>query len=142
MPSLEGVEKREGAVLYRRLILLALIIAPATAAAQFTTYIPPKSKVKDSIKAVVAAQQKARTDSTNAAALTNMKTWVDSAAGVVVPRTDSVAASIAAADTTTFANGSKAPMTASSLPLLTLIGISALGFGALLLRTPRRRVRA
>jgi len=107
---------------------------PASAAAQFTTFIPPKNKVQDSVKAVVAEQQRARADSMTAASLTNMKTWVDSAAGVVPPtRADSA---IAAVDSATFPNGSRAPMTASALPLLIVIGAASLGVGAFLLSAP------
>src|SRR3954465_6138270 len=68
------------------LILIATV--PAAAAAQFTTFITPPNPAKDSIKAAVAAEQKAITDSVSRAQIANMKTWVDSAAGIVVPPTD------------------------------------------------------
>ena len=78
----------------RRLIAIALLaVSPALAEAQFTTFIPPKNKVADSAKAVVAAVQKA--DTALSLRLTNMKTWVASAAGVVptpTSRADSLAA--------------------------------------------------
>ncbi len=131
----------------RCLLVLALVASlPGTAAAQFTTFIPPQTKVADSVKAAVATQQKVQQDSIAQAQLTNMKTWVDSAAGVTPPTTaDSVANAIAAtnsADTGAFRNGMRAPETASDLPLLVVIGIAALGLGTLLLggsRAPRTR---
>jgi hypothetical protein len=121
------------------LLVLALIASlPGTAAAQFTTFIPPQTRVADSVKAVVAAQQKVQQDSSAQAQLTNMKTWVDSAAGVTPPpvTADSVASALAATnngDTAAFRNGMRAPETASDLPLLIVIGVAALGLGTLLL---------
>src|SRR6266581_5369218 len=104
------------------LVFGLLALAPSAAVGQFTTFIPRQTKAQDSAKAAVATQQRARADSVTAAHLTNMKTWVDSASGVVVPstradslsRTDSLALPRAAAETSTFRNGSPAPMTASS----------------------------
>lgn len=132
---------------YRRLVLLALAILPGTAAAQFTTFIPPKTKAQDSVKAAVVAVQRARDDSVTVAALTNMKTWVDSAAGIAVPstradsllRADSLAHPPAVSENTTFRDGSRAPSTASNLPLLALIGAAALGLGVFLVVSPGRR---
>ena len=128
---------------HRRLIVLALIVSlPAAAAAQFTTFIPPQNKVADSVKTAVAAEQKARSDSTVNMQLTNMKTWVDSAAGIVSPpatTADSLASglpapgAVTAPDSAALAAGARAPETASVLPLLALIGATALGVGALLL---------
>jgi hypothetical protein len=118
-----------------------IVSFPAAAAAQFTTFIPPQNKVADSVKTAVAVEQKARTDSSVNMQLTNMKTWVDSAAGVVsAPRTaaDSLADSlpvskVAGVDSVALRGGARAPETASDLPLLALIGATALGIGALLL---------
>jgi cytochrome b len=127
----------------RRLIALAMIAGmPGIARAQFTTFIPPKVTVADSVKAVVAAEQKAQADSTAHAQLTSMRTWVDSAAGLTPTTTaaDSMAQSTAASttsDTMTMRNGSRAPATASLLPLLTLTGFVALLAGAFLLRGAR-----
>ena len=127
---------------YHRLITLLMIVSfPAAAAAQFTTFIPRQNKVADSVKTAVAVEQKARTDSSVNMQLTNMKTWVDSAAGVVsTPRTaaDSLAdtlpaANVAGVDSAALRGGARAPETASDLPLLALIGATALGIGALLL---------
>lgn len=70
----------------RGLLVLALTASlPAAAQAQFTTYIPPLPRTTDSAKAAVAAAEKARTDSSFAAQVAAMKTWVDSAAGVAPP---------------------------------------------------------
>ena len=128
------------------LVLAVLAGLPGTAAAQFTTFIPPQTKVADSVKAAVAAQQKTQQDSIAQTQLTNMKTWVDSAAGVTPPTTaDSVANALAATnngDTAAFRNGMRAPETASDLPLLVVIGVLALGLGTLLLgggTAPRTR---
>jgi hypothetical protein len=134
-------------VSYRRFVLLALFAcAPATASAQFTTFIPPQ-KAKDSVKAAVAAEQRAKSDSITAAAVTNMRTWVDSAAGVIAPtvaRDSTVKDSLgrAVTESTTFRDGSPAPMTASSLPLLLVLGIVSLSTAALLLNRPAGRHRA
>lgn len=134
---------------YRRFALIALIASlPASASAQFTTFIPPQ-KARDSVKAAVAADQRARADSITAASVTNMRTWVDSAAGTIAPTVgDSLnrsadSLSSAAADTMTLRNGSPAPMTASALPLLLLVGMVSLSAGAaLLVRPATRRYRA
>ena len=81
MPSRSATE--EATVSYRRLFQLALIAAfPKLAGAQFTTFIPPRAQTSDSAKAVMAAAERARTDSSVKAQLAHMKTWVDSAAGL------------------------------------------------------------
>jgi cytochrome b len=140
----------------RHLIVLALVAGvPGIASAQFTTFIPPKATVVDSVKAVVVAQKQARTDSVVNMQLTNMKTWVDSAAGVApAPMTaadsletmnamnTSVAATTTATETT-MRNGSRAPATASALPFIALLGVGVLGLGMFLLAGPRAaRTRA
>jgi hypothetical protein len=135
---------------YRRLFVLALVAGlPGIAGAQFTTFIPPRAKVVvDSAKTVVAAATVARTDSAVNMRLTNMKTWVDSAAGVAAvpaPMTaaDSLATAttVASADTsvpaTTMRNGTRAPATASALPLIALLGAATLSVGLLLLAGPK-----
>lgn len=67
----------------RRCLLLVLVsVVPAASHAQFSTFIPPKAKVPDSVAEVVAAAQKAKADSATARRIANMKTWVDSAAGL------------------------------------------------------------
>ena len=126
---------------FRRLIVLAMLAGlPGVSGAQFTTFIPPKNKVADSVKAAVVAEQKAQTDSVTHAQLTSMRTWVDSAAGLapstatasVASATDTAAA--LASDTMTMRNGTRAPATASVLPLLALTGFAALLVGAFLMR--------
>lgn len=140
-----------------RLLIIALLVAsPVVASAQFTTFIPPRNPVADSVKAVVVADQKAQADTAVAMRLTNMKTWVDSAAGLAPTSTsaadslaDSLAVNRVATDTTVAAvtsvtadtiplpNGARAPATASMLPLLVVAGGVLIAFGGLLLR--RRR---
>lgn len=128
-------------VSHRRLMLLALVLGviPRVGRAQFTTFIPPRGQAAaDSAKAVV--QQKAKTDSSVNAQLTNMKTWVDSAAGVASPPTtaaDSLTAQSnqqpVPADTAMRASGTRAPATASDLPLLALSGAGLLVIGTILI---------
>jgi hypothetical protein len=132
---------------YRCLLGFALIAGISSAAsAQFTTFIPPQTKAADSVKAVVATQQRVRADSVQRVQLTNMKTWVDSAAGVVAPpvatRADSLMGSppdsltrskVATDSAPTLKNGARAPETASDLPLLALLGAMGLGIGTVLL---------
>jgi hypothetical protein len=138
---------------YRRLFLLALLGAlPTISWAQFTTFIPPQNKLADSTKTVVVAQQRAQTDSVMRIKLTEMKAWVDSAAGsVVMPATaaDPTATPTPiptppVRDTAAFGNakvdsairarhGDRAPNTASDLPMLALIGSVALAIGTVLL---------
>ena len=75
--------------------------------------------------------------------MTNMKAWVDSAAGVPVPayvgRVDSAALANDAGRpvVTTFSNGSVAPATASNLPALVLIGLATMTLGAAVLGARR-----
>ena len=127
---------------YHRFAVLAILaVAPAVAQAQFTTFIPPQNKVADSAKAVVATQVKAHSDSAVNMQLANMKTWVDSAAGIAQPAPGAAEASINAtptANTSVMAmrNGRRAPATASLLPLFALIGAIALATGVFLLSGP------
>lgn len=120
---------------FRRMLVLALLAGtPGLAGAQFTTFIPPQNKVADSVKAAVAVQQKVQADSIAHTQITNMRTWVDSAAGLVPTTTaaDSLAQTTTVAETATMRNGTRAPATASDLPLLALAGIAALVLGAFL----------
>jgi hypothetical protein len=131
------------------------MLLPAIAAGQFTTFVKPPKPRADSIKVVVTeAQQRVTTDSIARVAITNMKAWVDSAAGdVVVSRTDSAGRPVAAKgpvtagsptparppatvpeSTLTFREGARAPDTATWLPLLVLVGSGAIGVGLVLLR--------
>jgi hypothetical protein len=135
------------------LVIALCTVGSSAASAQFTTFIPPKNKVEDSIKAAVVAQTKARNDSVTAAALTNMKTWVDSASGVVVPAVPadsmkmSMGGRLVSSDTLlregtpTFHEGSRAPSTASALPFFALLGGAMMVVGAAMTLAPARRRR-
>ena len=121
--------------------LVFIALAPATAAAQFTTFITPPNPQKDSIKAAVVAEQKAVTDSVTRAQIANMKTWVDSAAGVVVPATDTAfRVQTVTGDTVTMtSNGLVAPNTATAVPFLLLTGILGMLLGFAMVRRPQER---
>jgi hypothetical protein len=142
MPFL-GVSRVEQPVSKRWIFSLILIAtAPAAAAAQFTTFITPPNPAKDSIKAAVVAEQKAITDSVNRAQITNMKTWVDSAAGVVVPPTDTAfhaQAVLTDSVSTVATNGLVAPNTASPVPFLLLSGVLGVLLGIVMVRRPEPR---
>jgi hypothetical protein len=139
---------------HRDLLVLALFAGlPATASAQFTTFIAPHSKAADSAKTAVVAQQRAQADSVMRIQLTNMKAWVDSAAGVApAPTTaaDSLASSAGALakpakpdsspaprrrpdSASVLRDGARAPDTASKLPLLALVGVITLSVGTVML---------
>jgi hypothetical protein len=121
----------------------ALVLCTTQLSAQITTYVAPPRPLAASPQ-LVAATDSARRDSVSQATVTNMKAWVDSAAGVSVPA--HVGDSIPANDpgrpdpvVTTFESGSVAPATASSLPTLLAFGGLALALGvALRMRRPRR----
>jgi hypothetical protein len=126
----------------RWILTLAFIaLAPASAAAQFTTFIAPPNPVKDSIQAVVAAEQKAAADSVTRAQIANMKTWVDSAAGVMVPATDTAFAVQTVTATTETSGGLVAPDTASPVPFLLASGLMGLLIGLYLVRRPRPKAQ-
>jgi hypothetical protein len=143
-------------VKYRALTVLAFsTLLPAGAAGQFTTFTPPRPRVDSTrVAPPTPTQQQATADSIARVTITNMKAWVDSAAGdVVVNRADSAGRPVAAPgpvtsgatppgrttaapaeSTTTFRDGARAPDTATYLPLLVLVGTGALGLGVVLLR--------
>jgi hypothetical protein len=138
-------------VKYQTIAVLAFsTLLPAAAAAQFTTFVTPPRPRADSVRPVATpAQQRAAADSVARVAITNMKAWVDSAAGdVVVNRVDSAGRPVAApgpvtsgaaaaaspGSTSVFQDGARAPDTATLLPLLVLVGAGALGVGVILLR--------
>jgi hypothetical protein len=134
---------------HRYLLALALTAGlSATASAQFTTFIAPQTKQTPAQKAAAIAQEKTRVDSIQRVQLTNMKTWVDSAAGTVAPppkpipdtltgstrmTSDTTFTRAAANDSVTLRHGVRAPATASDLPLLALLGAIALGIGTVML---------
>jgi hypothetical protein len=141
------------------LTAIAILLAGAEARAQFTTFVQPPPKVAKPAAAVVAAQQKAKADSVQRAAITDMKAWVDSAAvalaaggadsaGTVAARRDTAFDRVdstrvapagtqsrtrdtASVPTTRFRDGARAPNTASPLPAIALsgAGLFVLGLG-------------
>jgi hypothetical protein len=154
-------------VSFRRLVQLAIVVGfPQIAGAQITTFIPGRAPTSDSVKAAIAATERAKTDSSVKAQLTNMKTWVDSAAGLPPaptspnPAVDSVArlrtpadsarrapvrpdsvggevTSIPRTDPALESRGMTAPETASPLPLMAVSGAGLLLIGGVLLGTVR-----
>jgi hypothetical protein len=141
---------------YRRLIFLALLGGlPTMVWGQFTTFIPPqppRAKVTDSAKTVVIRHETVRTDTIMRMRLTDMRAWVDSAAGSVAPPStapkppesvptipaslahDTASISFVARDSAVrVRHGTRAPATASELPLLAAIGAAALAVGTVLL---------
>ena len=137
------------------LALALLALLPVAASAQFTTFVaPPRKAVVDSAKAAIIAEQATRGDSAARMSLTDMKAWVDSAAGVGTP-----SSTVAIADTTSpatpapvpstpgapqpsttaFSDGAIAPNTASALPSLALGGLVLLVVGGVLLRLRSRQ---
>ena len=106
---------------------VVLTLSASQASAQITTYVAP-SRPAAPDPAVVAAADSARRDSLAQVAMTNMKEWVDSAAGVAVP--DGVGDSLPPVQVTTFEDGAVAPATASDLPALALVGLVFLVVGA------------
>ena len=135
------------------LFTAATVLTPAALSAQFTTFVaPPRKAAVDSAHATVAAA-KARSDSVARMSLTDMKAWVDSAAGTstqVASANDTTMAAAYAATpttpapnanartTTTFSNGAIAPNTASPLPAYLAAGLASFSVGLLLLRRRRR----
>ena len=117
-------------------VALGLAVSVTTANAQITTYIAPPRPAKPTPQ-MVAAADSARADSAAAVAMTNMKSWVDSAAGIAVPSrvgdTTTRADSVPPVVVTTFEHGAVAPNTASVLPTIGLIGLVAFAAGAALI---------
>ena len=134
----------------------AALLMPTVLSAQFTTFIaPPRKAAVDSPKATVVAA-KARADSVARMTLSDMKAWVDSAAGVssakiAAASADTTMASAVATvpderaapsrTTTTFSNGAIAPNTASPLPAYLVTGLASLAAGMLLLGLRQRRAK-
>lgn len=127
-------------------------MAPAPLLAQITTFVaPPRKAAVDSAKATVAAAA-AKADTTKRMALTDMKAWVDSAAGVASPQVATAdtamysttqptmpANASHASGTTSFSNGAIAPNTASPLPFYLAGGFVLILAGMGTLRLARRR---
>lgn len=139
-----------------------IAIAASPAAAQFTSVVVPAKQQRAGATAAAATSQtaQARRDTSVAARLTDMKAWVDSAAGLKAPRlasatTDSSTGAVAQgvgasradtaararsentttpAGTKSFREGAPAPNTASLLPLIALLGAGTLLVGLALIR--------
>ena len=127
------------AVMFRSLFAgVALALVASEAGAQITTYVAP---ARTTAPQLLAAADSARRDSVASATVTNMKAWVDSAAGVAVPAHvgDSMTVDPGRPVATTFSEGAVAPATASTLPLLAFGGVMAIGLGAVLISTRPRR---
>lgn len=119
-----------------RSILVALTLvalAPGVAAAQFTTFVAPPKKVDTIVVADSALAAAPTADSLARASINNMKAWVDSAAGPGIDLGDTAVAT-SDGQVAAFSDGAPAPNTATPLPLLTTLGMGALGLGAWLLR--------
>ena len=122
------------------------------AAAQFTATVVPPPRAKQPAAEAARPLAAPRADSAAAARLSDLRAWVDSAAGAIAtePAADSQAPSetvgdsadtamvtgptsrsVAAAqrETQEFRNAAPAPATASSLPLLALLGLGSLLLG-------------
>lgn len=118
---------------------VALVLSANAAAAQITTYVATPRPLAATPQ-MVAAADSARKDAVAQVAVTNLKAWVDSAAGVAIPQHVGAVDSSALANdpgrpVTTFSEGSVAPATGSELPAIALLGVVALGIGAALLAT-------
>lgn len=131
----------------------AMMLTPAALSAQFTTFVaPPRKATVDSVKPTPTVA-KAKADSVSRMSLSDMKAWVDSAAGTstqVATANDTTMAEVNAAaavptqpatparTTTSFSNGAIAPNTATSLPTYLVAGLVSFAAGLLLLKRPRR----
>ena len=137
-----------------RAVLLAaamVIISPAGAPAQFTGVVSqPKKASTATTQATVAAQ--AASASARETRLSDMKSWVDSAAGslgVATRAADSAALPAATVTTThtatstgevaSMGTGVRAPDTGSMVPLVALLGAVFLSAGIFLASTRPRR---
>ncbi len=138
------------------MVLAALAAAPmATAGAQFTTVVAPPPAAKQTVAMAAAAKTAAAAaDTAHRATMQEMSAWVDSVAGTPAPSvvTDSAAGDVAVASdsaaaprtrheqggTTRFADGAKAPNTASPLPFILVAGLGALLLGGWLVVTGSR----
>lgn len=110
-------------------------LAPATAAAQFTTFVAPPARVDTVIVTDTLVAAAPTADSLARANIRNMKAWVDSAAGNAVDLREQAAPPTPlppAGDV--FPDGAPAPDTATPLPLLMVLGAGAIGAGTVLLR--------
>jgi hypothetical protein len=130
-------------------------LAPAPLFAQVTTFVAPPRKAVDSTKTTVAASTPAQRDTMTRMKLSDMRAWVDSAAGIgtastQVAEADTSTAAVAQTTTsavtnrkgtTTFSNGAIAPNTASSLPFFFAGGLVLIFVGVGTLRVAQARAR-
>jgi LPXTG-motif cell wall-anchored protein len=137
-------------------VALALTLTATPAAAQFTAVVQaPKARPAATADAAQATPG-ARSDSAGRTALTDMRAWVDSAAGVIAPdstaradsthRDSSVVVTSSAGDVAPTpppaardaGDGTRAPDTATMLPAIAIAGLAMLAAGAWLLRRSSR----
>jgi LPXTG-motif cell wall-anchored protein len=125
-----------------------LTLTPMAASAQFTTYIAPAKPKVTPAEVVAMRTDSVRTDSIRPRRLTDMKAWVDSAAGSIAAAppavTDTSRGEVVAPVTrparpapkpsSTFREGAAAPNTASPLPGLAVLGTLMIGLGLWLSR--------
>lgn len=131
----------------------ATLLAPSVLSAQFTTFVaPPQKQAAETTAKPMVATAKAKGDSISRMTLTDMKAWVDSAAGtstqLAAVSDTTLAQSNPAAPlppvpnaehrTTTFSNGAVAPSTATALPTYLVTGLLIFGAGLVTLRRQRR----
>jgi len=125
--------------------LSLLLVCAATASAQFTTFVPRPGTVEAAAEPAKPTGPSAR-DTLKATTLTDMRKWVDSAAGSIgqgapvdtttrAPRPSSPPiADESPRSTQKFEEGAPAPNTATPLPLLIVAGVGLSAMGLLLLR--------
>jgi hypothetical protein len=141
--------------------LSVLLAMPAAAAAQFTSVVVPPRAERTAAQAAARPTTPAAADSAARVAMSDMRSWVDSAAtalGAQAPRPrladDTLfrdTAAVAPArrpppaaqmparvsgqqGTQAFREGAPAPATATPLPFIALLGFAGFGAGLLLLR--------
>lgn len=137
-------------------LIAGMILAPiASAGAQFTTVVAPPPAQKQAVAMAAAAKAEVPRDTGHRATLQAMSAWVDSVAGAPAPTpvvTDSAPSQVALASdtgavpaavsqrqgTTRFADGARAPNTASPLPFILVGGLGALLLGGWLIVTGRQ----
>ena len=137
-------------------VAVALTLTASPAAAQFTAVVaPPKPRPAANADAAEQATPGARSDSAGRTALSDMRAWVDSAAGVTAPdsnaardttRDSSRTTTAAAGEVSSAAqvpvasaqgDGTRAPDTATMLPAIAFAGVAMFAAGAYLLRRSR-----